>query len=195
MIDNCLKLHGQICTPEMLVVHEGTLEKFFRKNFSEEIRRLQVDSSILEPSEAPSIRSDPTATTSSQYQNSLYEQSLNQSISTTSTSRPKQYARSHPLQLDKSRITLPPTSPISPHHDLSTAPGKSPTQTPLQRHLAYLARHGLNGVSSRPETGGSDSLSGGSPPVSMVNVAGSPTTGSMRFRWSSRLGGFNFGRS
>ena len=43
MIDSCLKLHGQLCPPEMLAFH-ATLEKFFHKNFADEIRRLSVDS-------------------------------------------------------------------------------------------------------------------------------------------------------
>ena len=44
MIYSCLKLHGQLCPQEMLVFH-GTLEKFFNKNFAEEIKRLSMDSS------------------------------------------------------------------------------------------------------------------------------------------------------
>lgn len=44
MIDSCLKLHGQLCPPEMLAFH-ATLEKFFRKNFADEILRLSVDPS------------------------------------------------------------------------------------------------------------------------------------------------------
>lgn len=43
MIDSCLKLHGQLCPPEMLAFH-ATLEKFFYKNFADEIQRLSVDS-------------------------------------------------------------------------------------------------------------------------------------------------------
>lgn len=43
MIDSCLKLHGQLCPPEMLAFH-ATLEKFFHKNFADEIQRLSVDS-------------------------------------------------------------------------------------------------------------------------------------------------------
>lgn len=42
MIDSCLKLHGRLCPPEMLAFH-ATLEKFFHKNFAEEVQRLPVD--------------------------------------------------------------------------------------------------------------------------------------------------------
>lgn len=44
MISSCLKLHGQMCPPEMLTFH-ATLEKFFHKNFADEIQRLSMDSS------------------------------------------------------------------------------------------------------------------------------------------------------
>ncbi|KNZ80427.1 Dedicator of cytokinesis protein 3 [Termitomyces sp. J132] len=41
VIDSSLKLHGHLCPPEFIPFHE-TLEKFFKKNFREEIRRLAV---------------------------------------------------------------------------------------------------------------------------------------------------------
>ena len=41
-IDACLKLHKELCPPEMMPFHE-TLERFFRKNFLDEIRRLSID--------------------------------------------------------------------------------------------------------------------------------------------------------
>ena len=44
VIDSCLRLHGQLCPPEMTTFH-GTMEKFFRKNFAEEIQRLAMDGS------------------------------------------------------------------------------------------------------------------------------------------------------
>lgn len=202
MIDTCLRLHGQICPPEMLVIHEGTLEKFFRKNFTDEIRRLAVGGMDQEMS--PSIRSQPTtAATGSQYQGSVYEHSLERTISTTSTSRPY----TGPLQLSRPTLTPP---PLSPHEGLSTSPDAmtsptSPTQTPLQRHLAHLVRHGFNGVSSRPESG-DNSVNGVSPPASMVNLMGSvPMTaasissgtgatnaGSIKGRFSTRFGSLSF---
>lgn len=83
-------------------------------------------------------------------------------------------------------------------------------QTPLQRHLAHLARHGFNGVSSGPgDNGGSDSLSEESPRNSVVTVGNAPAAtmsgaasvttstlgsiGSIKGRFS-KLGSLNFGR-
>lgn len=44
-------------------------------------------------------------------------------------------------------------------------------QTPLQRHLAHLARHGITGVASAPgDMVGSDSMSTDSPRNSFINV-------------------------
>ncbi|KAG6820881.1 hypothetical protein H0H93_010225 [Arthromyces matolae] len=184
-------------------IDEQTLEKFFKKNFREEIRRLAV----LSESMSDSMQSHP----SSIYQQSLYEQSLQRTYSDSSTTRGLP-----PLQVGR------PMSPSS-YQPVSPATAKNPPlhtkQTPLQRHLAHLARHGINGVSSAPgETGGSDSLSIESPRNSFVNVGNavnSPTGaaqmsqsgasvapshggslgsfGSLKGRFS-RFGSLNFGR-
>lgn len=84
-------------------------------------------------------------------------------------------------------------------------------QTPLQRNLAHLARHGMHAISSGPgDSANSDSISAGSPHDSFVNVGtGIPAAstsgtsmvtsnfgnsiGSLRGR-ISRLGSLNFGR-
>lgn len=49
-------------------------------------------------------------------------------------------------------------------------------QTPLQRHLAHLARHGFNGVSSGPGDAGGDNLSEESPRDSFIATGGIPIT-------------------
>ena len=115
-------------------------------------------------------------------------------------------------------MTPPLESPVSPvtggnGDNLSPTPSK---QTPLQRHLAHLAKHGINGLSSAPgEFISGDSLSAESPHNSFVNVGngihGSPAAqmsgasvatsymgsmgsfGSIKGRFS-RLGSINFGR-
>ncbi|KAF8145908.1 dedicator of cytokinesis-domain-containing protein, partial [Mycena galopus ATCC 62051] len=121
VIDHCMKLHGHLCPPEFIPFHE-TLEKLFKKNFRDEIRRLGLET-------AP----DP----------------LSPSLG--------------PL------MSPPPMSPRSPMSPPDAAPPAK--QTPLQRHLAHLARHGINGMTSAPgDTGGSDSLSAESPHNSFVNV-------------------------
>lgn len=186
--------------------HE-TLEKFFKKNFREEIRRLGLE--VAESSAiSPSYRS---GNGTAQSQSSLYEQSLQQTMSSTSTRRPFFIP---PLQLGRRVMTPPPESPRSPSSPVEAAPPIK--QTPLQRHLAHLARHGINGVSSAPgDIGGSDSLSAESPHNSFVNVGngmnGMPpaqlsgvslansTMGSMGSLSSlkgrfSRFGSLNFGR-
>jgi len=159
VIHSCLKLHGQLCPPEFFPFHE-TLEKFFKKNFRDEIRRLGMDEVSDSITKSPSLH-PRDATAPSQ---SLYEQSLTRSMSTSSTVRAPFVI---PLQLGRPVMTLPPLSPQSPPN-VDAVPIN---QTPLQRHLAHLARHGINGVSSAPgDTGGSDSLSAESPHNSFVNV-------------------------
>ena len=151
------------------------------------------------------------------YPNSSYEQSTKHSISSSATAR----FGIPPIQVGRSAMTPPLESPISPVNSGnggSLSPTTASKQTPLQRHLAHLARHGINGLSSAPGDliGGSDSLSAESPHNSFVNVGngihGTPAAqmsgasvatsymgsmgsfGSLRGRFS-RLGSINFGRS
>jgi dedicator of cytokinesis protein 3 len=110
-----------------------------------------------------------------------------------------------------------PVSPVSGGNGGNISPTVS-KQTPLQRHLAHLARHGINGLSSAPGDliGGSDSLSAESPHNSFVNVGngihGTPAAqmsgasvatsymgsmgsfGSLKGRFS-RFGSLNFSRN
>lgn len=206
VIDSCLRLHGLLCSREFIPFHE-TLMKFFRKNFREEIRRLAVDDgtdSLI----SPITRSNDTYSTS-------YEGSLTRSQSTSSTTR-AQYIIP-PLQLGRPVLTPPLESPSTPSHLQTTVPMK---QTPLQRHLAHLTKHGLNAVASAPgDTPANDSVSTESPHNSIVNVVGGSSSsqqrngsihpsatsttgsymgsigsfGSLRGRFS-RFGSLNFGR-
>jgi len=164
-IDSCLKLHGLLCPPDFSRFHE-TLEKFFKKNFRDEIRRLAVDGSDSITVSTSSRSHNMTVVTTS-YPSSSYEQSMKRSISSFSTAR----FGIPPIQVGRLTMTPPLESPISAVSGGNISPTVS-KQTPLQRHLAHLARHGINGLSSAPGDliGGSDSLSAESPHDSFVNV-------------------------
>lgn len=180
VIDSCLKLHGHLCPPAFIPFHE-TLQNFFRKNFREEIRRLVVDSDSITVSTASRGYAIPSG--SSHYNPSAYEHSVQRSASSASTAR----FVIPPLNVGRSIMSLAPSldSPISPggassiHHNGSqslhtgTTNGSKPT-TILQRNLAHLTRHGINGVASAPGDvmNASDSLSAESPHNSFVNVSG-----------------------
>ena len=220
IIDGCLKLHGLLCPPEFIPFHE-TLEKFFRKNFRDEIRRLAADGM----SDSITVSTRSAAVAASSYAASAYEPSAKRSASSsTSTAR----FVIPPLNVGRGFSMTPPLeSPVSPgagssmHHGATGGGGGAgggsgggvggagAGRTPLQRHLAHLARHGMNGVSSAPGEGGtgSDSVSAGSPQGSLLNVVGvgghpvaassgsiiGSVGGSLRGRFS-RLGSLNFGR-
>lgn len=214
IIDSCLKLHGLLCPPEFIPFHE-TLEKFFKKNFRDEIRRLVVDSDSITVSTSRSQH----MISASQYPASAYESSIKRSLSSSSTAR----FQIPPLNVGRSILTPALESPVSPGANSSIHLGLSgqqhtpgAKQTPLQRHLAHLARHGINGVSSAPgDMAGTDSLSAESPHNSFVNVGnGIHSTsaaqasgasvatsymgsigsfGSLKGRFS-RFGSLNFGR-
>ena len=201
IIDSCLRLHGQLCPSEMLGFHD-TLEKFFHKNFHEEIQRLSLEIPA-ERGTASSLR-PPDAS----YAPSLVEAtSIIPSRSSVSTTRAPFIIP--PLQLPVPHITSP-QSPIASFSSSTVQP------TRLQKHIAHLARHGMNAVASSPGEGidsgvppRSDSLSVGSPHGSFVNVTGNAghsasagnsgasllgsKTGSLKGRFS-RFGSLSFGR-
>ena len=198
IIDSCLRLHGQLCPPEMLAFHE-TLEKFFHKNFQEEIGRLSFDAPT-ERGIASSLRPPET----SSYASSLTDAT---SIVPSNASAVRAPFAIPPLHLPGPNIT-PPQSPAT------SFAGSAMQPTRLQKHMAHLARHGMNAVSSGPgegvDGGGmhrSDSLSMGSPHGSFVNVTGTAgpsatnsgtsiagsKSGSFKGRFS-RLGSLSFGR-
>lgn len=170
----------------MLSFHT-TLETFFRKNFNDEIQRLAVESHTPEST----LRLAFANTGNPGHLSVIERRSLEP-----------------PLELGHS-ISSPPS--ISPRDEgNSPVDGNVTKQTPLQRGLAHLARHGFNGVASGPrDTSGSD-IEEGSPHDSYLNGAGAPVAnisgaasittstmgsmgGSLRGRFS-RFGSLNFGR-
>ena len=193
-----------MCPQEMLPFHE-TLEQFFHKHFEEEIRRLTMDGTL---NIASSSRDDPQT---SQYQDSILEKhSMTRTLSTASTSRPTQSYAIQPLHVGHQNLA--PLSPLSSRGGITAAelpPGSKPT--PLQRHLAHLARHGINGVSSGPaDNGDAASVNMDSPGDSYVNMLSNGATqntgtssasvapsgslsSSIKGRFS-RFGSLNFGR-
>lgn len=193
-----------MCPPEFMPFQE-TLEKFFQKNFREEIRRLGLDRMSDQMTVSGTSKSPYNST---QYQSSIYELSLKQSTSNSSANRAPFIIP--PLQLGQGGLG---SAPLSPRSTISPTETTS-KQTPLQRHLAHLARHGITGVSSAPgENGGSESLSAESPHDSFMNVnngmqavpvaqrsGASMTTSTLGGSLSSlkgrfsRLGSLNFGR-
>lgn len=167
----------------MLSFHT-TLEAFFHKTFHDEIERLAVESHDL-VSARPDFDYQPPA--------SAYSTSINRrSFDALDVSRP-------PSVSPSTQTPLPPL----PDGPLSAK------QTPLQRGLAHLARHGFNGVASGPRDNTSDFEEISNPHDSYMNGAGGPVAnlsgaasvtastmgsmGSLRGRFS-RLGSLNFGR-
>ncbi|KAH8828153.1 hypothetical protein DL96DRAFT_1602008 [Flagelloscypha sp. PMI_526] len=166
IIDSCLKLHGQLCPPEFLPFHR-TLEKFFERNFKEEILRLDLDISAS-PSAASPVRVNGV---------------VSQNFSGAREDRQLAPLTIPPLQLGRPEL-MSPSSPRSPGGSRPQSEMPQTAKTPLQRHLAHLARHGINAISAAPGEGigaGSDSVSvNESPHTSFVNVQnGNGTSGSI----------------
>ena len=173
VIDSCLRLHGSLCPQEMVPFHE-TLERFFRKNFPDEIRRLDMGSSPVPSSISPSS-AYPDHRLGSLAR--LHERNRSEVSNVTfGTLPPRREAYLPPLQLGRSVITPPPASPRSLRtqtvvdggpsgtgsgltssaasvHNNGANASRPPKQTLLQRNLAHLARHGFPGVSLGPGLG------------------------------------------
>jgi hypothetical protein len=145
----------------MLEFHE-TLERFFRKNYNEEIQRLSFEI----PAERTSLSRPGTF------------------VYFISNRRPL----NRPIKLIRLYYSCsifhssPSTSRIAhnaPQSPLATFVSSASQPTRLQKHMAHLARHGMNAVASGPGEGvvdngipRSDSLSVTSPQGSFVNVTG-----------------------
>ncbi|TRM69677.1 hypothetical protein BD626DRAFT_590586 [Schizophyllum amplum] len=204
IIDACLKLHGALCPPEFIPFHT-TLETFFRRNYSDDIQRLGLDSTPAAARREPSL----------DLRQGAYEQSLRPSTSTVSTMRAFVIP---PLNLGRPLVSpiSPVTSTFSPVGS-GTSSQPADKQTPLQKHLAHLARHGIQGVSSGAGDVTTNAMfSNESLQTSFVNVAstvshsaaqgaqnsgvsviastmGSRSFSSLKGKFS-RLGSLNFGR-
>ena len=175
---------------------------FFRKNFHEEMQRLAVGPSpdrslVARPSGHTLLSSQPA---------SLSEQ---RSPEEAGPDMRQQFSMA-PLNLGRP-FTSPSLSPRSTRENgqLSPEPLMSGKQTPLQRGLAHLARHGFNGVASGPRDNGDGDMSEESPHNSFVNGSGPTVThlsgaasvttstmgsmGSLRGRLS-KFGSLSFGR-
>ncbi len=191
----------------------------FRKNFYDELQRIPTEAiseQLIQenlPPGSPSIK-----TPGSHYQPSLYESASARKRSESIHKPQRPPFIIPPLQLGRTDLDPSPVSPQTQSalaSDQTLAP-QSSKQTPLQKHLAHLARYGMNAVSSGPGerslAGNSDSQSGGSPRGSFVNVGnqvidaavsgvslvsasnqGSLNSNSLKSRFS-RFGSFNFGR-
>ncbi|KAI0700925.1 cytoplasmic protein [Cytidiella melzeri] len=200
VIDSCLKLHGQLCPSEMLAFHT-TLEGFFKKNFHEEIQRLAMDSPSRDA--FVSARVHHALDTTAQFQVQPEQHSVDYSVQESSSLR-----RPPPLDLRRTisngASTVAPTIPRE-NGRASMEGIPPPKQTPLQKSLAHLARHGVHGVASSPrDTMGSDfedapheylANGSGGPITNIVGSAASTvgSMGSLKGRFS-RLGSLNFGR-
>jgi len=191
----------------MLPFHEA-LENFFHKNFSEEILRLPLES-VAEDRHLTDVM-DAVSTNGSQLQSQTsFQGGLNHKQSVSSFPAPT-YASPPPMQVGNGGGgDLPPLSPVPYNYpgnsfDLSSRRN----QTPLQRHLADLARYGMTGVSSGLGGGtngmGSDghsqsslrdsslvNLNGGAPGNSGTSIAPSQGGGSQKNNaWVRRFGSF-----
>jgi len=210
VVDSCLKLHGQICPPEMLRFHQ-TLEDLFRKSFPEEIGRIDAQGGFEEVPLQLYARVNDASESSVLFEDASAHRSL--------SSRSGQSAA---LALGSS-VGVPSTQPSSPlisNVDVATT-GMTQTQTtgtagampvkrtPLQMHAAHVARHGINGVSAgwrQDGVGGSEVATMASPRHSLITVGNAPsvngpaggsivasTVGSIKGRFS-RFGSLKSGR-
>lgn len=133
MIGRCLALHNSLCSTEMRSF-QSILERFFRKNFADEIERLNMVDEPLDEAPAQPLPNRLPYIPAVQ----LYD------IDPSST--PTTPAFNIGGGGNYRFSSLDSRSQRRGSRDFDSFGRK--TQTPLQRNLAHLARHGLNGVAS-----------------------------------------------
>lgn len=136
-----------MCPPEMLAFHE-TLEKFFRKNFYDEIQRLPGDGT------SESIVNGHGGGIYDRVQPQPNGYSATPTLSLGRAAAPSLYA---PSQSAGGRVS----SDIDNNHT------RHQRQTPLQKNLAHLARYGMTGLTNSLGDAGR-SVRSGSPSGSNV---------------------------
>ncbi|KIM29799.1 hypothetical protein M408DRAFT_328621 [Serendipita vermifera MAFF 305830] len=193
VIDRCLKLHGNLCAPEMMSFHE-TLLRFFRQNYHDEIQRLPQET-ISE------IDEDVELNGRNGVRRSLYEtaggidgwsgQDHGRTGSISNGAQPMQTTvvgqatfTIPPLafgQVPGAGIPPPPPTPSASR--FLTDSGRN--QTPLQRNLARLTRYGMSSITSGPgdrvghgERNVMSEIDATSQQGSMINVGNQPVISS-----------------
>jgi hypothetical protein len=159
VIDQCLKLHGTLCAPEMMPFHE-TLVRFYRQNYHDEIQRLPQET-ISELDEEDEM-TGKTGLGRSGYETAGgidswpgHDHGRAGSISIVGgTQIPTTIVGQAsflipPLafgQVPGSGIPAPPPTPSASRFLIDG--GRN--QTPLQRNLARLTRYGMSSITSGP---------------------------------------------
>ncbi|KZO90762.1 hypothetical protein CALVIDRAFT_506467 [Calocera viscosa TUFC12733] len=170
VIARCLQLHGRLCPYEMQPFHQ-TLEKFFRKNFHEEIQRLPAVTTAELNGVGPAtgeMFSPATEVFDAMSMTSLGQDTRKRSLSSGQVvTLPPIQPVSH-IPLDPSMYTRSSASMDARRPEDPNALASKPSLTPLQRHVAHLSRNGIQGLSAGPNDRGSEAPS--SPNESTVNV-------------------------
>jgi dedicator of cytokinesis protein 3 len=200
------------------------MERMFRKNFQDEIQRLN-DDEILDDAEPGTMIDGHSVrkSVSSHYQQSLHDAAgSRRKGSQVPTKTQRSPFVIPPLQLGRTELDPSPVSPVprsSRPNSITSIPKVSGSkQTPLQKHLAQLARYGMNAVSSGPGdrsiNGNSDTQSDPGSPRNSIENASEPVLGAaaisgvslaashqgsvnshqLRGRFSRFGSGFNFGQ-
>ena len=176
----------------------STLLDFFKKNFQDEIQRLAAGPQALDTS----LSSAEKQSTPSR------RASIEQRSKGHNGTAMRQQITIAPLDLGRSVTTSSISPPSTRENEQSPVEmAMSTKQTPLQRGMAHLARHGFNGVASGPRDTVDGEMSEESPRDSFVNGSGpavthlsgaasiTPSTVASSFRGRfSRLGSLHLGR-
>ncbi|KAJ1032676.1 hypothetical protein NDA16_000699 [Ustilago loliicola] len=133
----CIRLHAQLCPPEMKPFHE-TLERFFIQNFSEEIQRLDLD--VRKLGEAGSGSLDRTSAAGGvggsleEDARRSPERTMSRGFTLGMGAMDRANAGRSFSAVDEGRQDLQPS--------LQTGFGRrdNAAQSPLQRHIAFLTR-------------------------------------------------------
>lgn len=136
VVFRCIRLHAQLCPPEMKPFHE-TLERFFIQNFGEEIQRLDLDVRKLGETDsvpAERTRADSLGGSWEEERKLDPERTLSRGFSLGMGAMDREVGGTSFSHFDQGRQDLQPNGQAGFGRQANLA------QSPLQRHIAFLTR-------------------------------------------------------
>ncbi|SOV06607.1 related to dedicator of cytokinesis protein 3 [Ustilago sp. UG-2017a] len=130
----CIRLHAQLCPPEMKPFHD-TLERFFIQNFSEEIQRLDLDVRMLGEAGFASLERTSAAGGLEEDARRSPERTMSRGFTLGMGAMDRANAGPSFSNADEGRQDLQPSLQTGYRRR-----GSGAAQSPLQRHIAFLTR-------------------------------------------------------
>ncbi|GAC97073.1 hypothetical protein PHSY_004657 [Pseudozyma hubeiensis SY62] len=159
----CIRLHAQLCPPEMKPFHE-MLERFFLQNFSEEIQRLELDVRQLGgPASTSSDRTRAVSSSTEEDSRGLPERTMSKGFTTGMGAMDGSANGAGFSAAEEGRQDL--------QTNAQTGRRGIATPSPLQRHIASLTRQVDSPAATREEATAAAAVPGAALSRSALNTS------------------------